>query len=217
MLNATMTRRSPHPNVPVCHIRRFEAFAAVGLGTTRGQRPGFLRDIRSYLFEGIDLSGIPIVQEDFQAWLDQRTQEAMRAVAGRPRREIWGVARKCVNLFLRACVYNHYLREAYPHLCKIVQLLEVPLDSRVGAGLQKASQGLLPPWPGLNGLTSRTNKQFQEYAKRYAAEKDYPARVFVDHELWLTKELHECPRTRPEAAPPSGQRNCSHSRRSTSR
>ena len=115
------------------------------------------------------------------------------------------MARKCVNLFLRACVYNHYLREAYPHLRRIVQLLEVPLDSRVGTGLHKSSQGLLPPWPGLNGLTSGINKQFQEYAEKYAAETGYPARVFVDHELWLAKELRDCPRTRREAAPPSGR------------
>ena len=197
MLMPTMAQRTPDRNVPVCHIRRFEAFAAIGLGTTRGQRPGFLSDMRSYLFEGIDLSSIPIAEEDFQAWLDQRTQEAVRAVARRPRRELWGVARKCVNLFLRACVYNHYLREAYPHLRQIVQLLEVPLDSRVGMGLHRFSGGLLPRWPGLNGLTSKTNKQFQEYARKYAAGKRYPARVFVDHDLWLPTDAHGSPCVRP--------------------
>ncbi len=185
MILPTMARNTRERNVPVCHIQHFEAFAAVGLGTTRGQPAGFLRSIRSYLANDIDLSSIPVSRKGFGMWLDQRTQEAMRAVARRPRKGIWGVARKSINLFLRACVYNHYLREAYPRLCRVVKLLEVPLDSRVGKRLHDSYPELLPPWPGLNGLTPETNEQFQQCAERYADQRRYPARVFMDHEFWL--------------------------------
>lgn len=62
----------------------------------------------------------------------------------------WGHARKCLNIFLRRVVYDHYLRQRYG-LGAIEQALEVPLDKNVAVGITSAAKryGLSPPPSGI--------------------------------------------------------------------
>ena len=152
--------------------------------------------MRSFLLDGVDLSSIPDTEEEFRVWLDLRTQDAVRNVARKARGKCWGVARKSINLYLRACVYNHYLRENYPCLCRIVQWLEVPLDSRVGKKLHDLYPSRSRPWTSIKGLTAKTSAQFQQCAKQYAETMGYPARVFVDHEFYLPSYMDDSPPVR---------------------
>ena len=90
-----------------------------------------------------------------------------------------------MNLFLRSCLYNHYLRKAYG-LSAIESWLEIPLDSVVAKALRReATSGELPPWPGLKHLTPEAHARFQSYADKSAKHRGLPARVLLDNYLWL--------------------------------
>jgi hypothetical protein len=98
---------------------------------------------------------------------------------------LWGVARKSLNLFLRGCLYNIYLRKRY-RLHRIETLLEIPLDSKVAKGLKEQYEDSLPgTWPGLKRLESDESERFQSFATILAKKRKLPARVFLDHPFYL--------------------------------
>jgi len=165
-------------------MQRFVAVSAVGPSAVRNQGKGVLSAIRRYLGE-IDLGSIPKNTTDFAAWLNQQTEGMLNAiedlVASRP----WGTARKALNLFLRACLYNHYLQQEY-RLQRTEQWLEIPVDSVVARALKrKAGRGKLPRWQGLVNLTEEDNHRFQAYARRLAKAEGLQAVVHLDIYLWL--------------------------------
>ncbi len=163
-------------------IKGFVAEDAVGVTALRGQVSGTRKAVLAFL-NVIVLSQIPNSDgATFEHWLDDQT-ERLRQTLPDPKKP-WGVARKALNLFLRSCVYNHYLREAND-LDVLEPLLEVPLDSVVGKGLRNESGGALPPWGTLKTLKSEVSRLFQEHATRLAIERGLPARVFLDNYLWL--------------------------------
>ena len=107
-------------------------------------------------------------------------------------RKPWGVARKTLNLFLRSCFYNYYLRKAYG-LAEVGRWLEVPLDSVVARELKQDARrgalprwqrrGALPRWQGLGRLNREDSEKFQEYARVCAAACNLPVTVLLDNYL----------------------------------
>ena len=167
----------------IATIQRFTAVECIGPSALRGQGTGVISATRGYL-AGLKLGRIPQRSHGrFDAWLDRHTETLLDTlpVAGRP----WGAARKGLNLFLRASLYNYYLREAHA-LGMIEPWLEIPLDSVTANALKRdAGRGALPQWPGLKHLTPEASAEFQAYAGTLAKQMHLPARVFLDNYLWL--------------------------------
>jgi hypothetical protein len=163
-------------------IKEFVAYDAVGVTAVRGQRPR-TRDAVLKFLNRMEIAQIPRTKVAFKRWLDQQTMLLAKKLPD-PAKP-WGVARKALNLYLRACCYNHYLRGQYC-LGDIETLLEVPVDSKVAGGLREANTWmLLPSWKGLKGLEPRANEAFQECAVVLSKRMGLPARVFLDHFLFL--------------------------------
>ncbi len=164
-------------------IQQFAAVDAVGTSAVRGQPTGTKAKIQEYL-KKIRLNTIPSgTFSDFKAWLNHQT----RCIQRKPPNPNapWDIARKTLNLFLRACYYNHYLRRRYK-LAKIGKWLEVPLDGIVARELKRdAGKGMLPPWAGLKRLEQQDSDEFQKHAHEYAAACKLPVPIFLDNYLWL--------------------------------
>jgi len=164
-------------------LQEFNAVGALGGNALRNQERGVVRAIQSHLV-GFQLRGIPSHQAvAYEQWLDDRTEGILAALQVQVRP--WGTARKAINLFMRACICDHYLRREY-HLERIEPLAEIPLDRIVATALkQRAGRGRLPAWPGLKHLGRPAHREFQRFASEYAQELHLPARVYLDNYLWL--------------------------------
>src|SRR5687767_2834030 len=115
-------------------VQRFIA-NSFGIGVIRGMAPpGTLECIWKFLGKTLDLTQVSSVSPcDFQHELDEQTRQFIDAMPDGGKQ--WGMARKCLNLFLRDALYNFYLRDAYG-LGKLEGVLEIPLDSHVGKALR---------------------------------------------------------------------------------
>ena len=189
-----MNSRRKHPTrmttALLARIKHFVVVDAVGISAVRGQHKGTRRAVIKYL-KRIDLSHIPRRSASFTKWLDAQTECLRQRLPGAKysNLKLWGVARKVLNLFLRGCLYNHYLHGKY-RLDRIQTLLEIPLDSVVANKLKdkaaRADKASLPRrWPGLKHLTHADSDQYQKYAAELAKKMNLPAIVFLDNYLWL--------------------------------
>jgi hypothetical protein len=116
----------------------------------------------------------------FSGALDDATEGLQRAFP-KPARN-WGLARKSINLFLRDCLSNVYLRDA--HSLQMAELLyEVPLDTITGTTLHRLAGGTLPRWRTLRDLTPAVSDDFQAVAARIAGERGI-ARMHLDAIWW---------------------------------
>lgn len=140
-------------------------------GAVRAGR-GFLCDIDLRVFRTPNPSHFRTVLDDTTEGLHQAFPEAARH---------WGLARKGLNIFLRDCLSNAYLREAYS-LQTAEPLYEVPLDATTGEMLSRLSEGALPAWGSVRDLTPELSDAFQALAATIAGEKGI-ARVHLDA-LW---------------------------------
>ena len=163
--------------------KEFMAVNSTSGSALRNQEPGVVKTIQRRLGE-LSLGEIPTDSaEQYERWLDRTTDRVLRGVRARIRP--WGTVRKATNLFLRACICDHYLRSEYG-LARIEPWAEMPLDSIVAGALKRAAgRGRLPGWPGLKHLDCRTNREFQAFAERHARELGVPARIYLDYHLWL--------------------------------
>lgn len=164
-------------------MQDFLAVAAPSGAALRNQERGVLKVVQKQL-KIVELREVPFGSAiAYRRWLDRHTQTMLGAmtVMIKP----WGTARKALNLFMRSCICDHYLRTEY-RLDRIERLAEIPLDSIVAKALkQEAGRGQLPTWPGLKRLTKDQNDQFQAFAEGYAEELGLLARVYLDNYLWL--------------------------------
>jgi len=166
-------------------VQKFTGIQAVSVSTVRGLPEGSLGKIQAYLgrlrlgrLAGMDGA-------DYARWLDAKTRDLQRKLRGRNKR--WGLARKSMNLFMRQCLYNTYLSRRF-RLARFQKQMEIPLDSRVAREFGKDARNTrrnLTEWPSLNGLKYRVSREYQEHAEDLASRKGLPARVFLDHYLWL--------------------------------
>ncbi len=166
-------------------IQHFVSLESVGQSAVRNQGKGTLKSVRKYL-ANIDLSKIPDNPIKFKSWLDKQTTRMLDSIEEITKHRPWGTARKALNLFLRTCLYNYYLRKEYK-LARLEKLLEIPLDSVVATALIKEARKNgeeLPRWPNLKTLTPSISDQYQRFARTLASLTKTPARVHLDVILW---------------------------------
>jgi hypothetical protein len=163
-------------------IKERAAVVAVGPSTARGQgAPGVVDALRDALKE-VPLSRFSKSgQGGFRRALDASTQSVMQTLP-RPARS-WGLARKCLNIFLRDCFYNAYLRDAYG-LVAAEPWFEIPLDRVVAEGLKENVGMALPRWPGVKRVSPELSTDYQEAALVLSRCWGI-TRVHLDTYLWI--------------------------------
>jgi len=149
-------------------------------GTRSAGAKGAVRAGRAFLCE-IDLRTFRTPNAArFLAALDETTEGLRLAFPEEARH--WGLARKGLNIFLRDCLSNVYLREAYT-LQGAEPLYEVPLDSITGHALYDLSDGTLPRWGTVKDLTPEESEAYQDVAAQVAESRGI-ARVHLDAIWW---------------------------------
>lgn len=117
--------------------------------------------------------------------------------------------RRPLNIFVRRCLYNVYLRE-WHRLVRSEALFEVALD-RIVAGRIRALDETAPKWTTIKGLKREDSDLYQQAALRIASNKGF-ARVHLDA-LWWGKgygetdcgTLHRLPDPEPQLVLPVPQ------------
>lgn len=163
-------------------LAKLEARLAVGASTARGQgAKGVVRCLRESLGR-VDLSRFSGL--DDQRFAERLDLETVRLhhylpVAARS----WGLSRKCLNIFLRNCVYNSHLREAF-RLAPMEPFLEVPLDGKVVGELkERFPKAMLPRWRGVMHLDPGESEVFQVAAGELARAWSID-RIHLDAAFW---------------------------------
>ncbi|MGH7604124.1 MAG: hypothetical protein ACRENK_09030 [Gemmatimonadaceae bacterium] len=114
--------------------------------------------------------------------MDLSTDDLVRTLPGKARS--WGLARKCLNIFLHDAYYNSYLVREFG-LAQAEPFYEVPLDGVVARELKRrAGRGKLPPWLGVKHLTQPLSDVLQSYAQ-FCSETMGIARIHLDSYLWV--------------------------------
>ena len=163
-------------------LRRRLASTTVGPSAVRGMGPkGTVFAARDFL-ANIDVKKFNNKTErEFILSLNKTTQLFVKKMPDGAKH--WGTARKLLNLFLRAVVYNRFLCEKY-NLYHIEPWLEVPLDSNVAEGLRSELTGeTLPKWKTVIGLDKKTSHIYQTFASEIARAKG-ENRVHLDLIYW---------------------------------
>jgi len=176
-------------------LRLVQGFLAnsISISTVRRMGPsGTLQAARKFL-KDVNLRDLGRASPSaYERHLDTLTGSLQDAL---PSPAHWGVARKCLNLFLRDALYNFYLRSEFD-LAKFERNLEIPLDSHVGKALAVTPEGRdLPAWRSVVGLDSQLNSQFQQVAASVAKRKG-TYRVHLDLAYWRGQPLGPEPKPR---------------------
>ena len=162
--------------------------SAIGASTIRRMAPAGTAEIIKEYLRGVDIKSVRArSQSGFAKNLDAITDGLIKTLPVGSKH--WGMARKCVNIFLRNCLYNRYLCSHYK-LEQVERWLEVPLDSHVGNGLRiayKEMEGTLPRWNKVISLTHEQSDQYQQAASELAKKKGV-CRVHLDD--WLYRGEH---------------------------
>ena len=153
---------------------------AVGPSTTRGRGSrGAIAAARLHLGR-LSVTAFSVRdQTRFTRRLSSATRVLMHALP--PKARSWGLARKVLNIFLRDCLYNVYLRKAHG-LAAIEQMLEIPLDSITARAIREEMPEL-PRWPGVRNLTPDLSAAYQAAAMA-VAKREGIARVHLDAYWW---------------------------------
>lgn len=166
-------------------MQRHVAQLAANGSSLRNQGAGGVVAVARDFLEQVKLGRF--VRGDEQAFKSELDRVTEILCGGFPEKaRNWGAARKVLNLFLRDCLYQSYLAEAYG-LDRLREWLEVPLDSQVAEALLGEPSGhALPAWPGIKHLTRSQSAQYQKAAIS-AAEALQVARVDLDLWYWRPK------------------------------
>lgn len=142
-------------------LRNLIARKTPSASSVRGRPPkttelaqGFLRSLSLERFGTSD-------QAEYRRQLNAATR---RLAIKLPGQNNWGLARKLLNMFLRDCCYNAYLRSAY-RLGRAERFMEVPLDSLTIEAIAKRT-GL--PRISLRQLDSVRSEEYQRAARDWA-------------------------------------------------
>jgi putative transcriptional regulator len=117
--------------------------------------------------------------------LQLRLQEerARQKNSGNTEAELWGSARKVLNVFLCEAYFNRALERRY-NLREIAGWLEGPLDKQLATAIRKTAQqfGLKRPsaWPGIIRLDQKKSLDYQILAQEIAARMLLPARIYFE-------------------------------------
>ncbi|HEX4608723.1 MAG TPA: hypothetical protein VH092_11020 [Urbifossiella sp.] len=164
-------------------IQARTAAVAISPSTVRGQGEGGVVDAAREFLTELDLHRFGVGDaETFRAALREATNELKAAFPAKARS--WGLARKCLNIFLRDALYTCYLRDEYD-LALAEEWYELPLDSVVVKAMKKkAPRRSLPQWLGVKHLTPDDSTKYQVYALTLA-EKMGITRAHLDTYLWV--------------------------------
>jgi len=164
-------------------VQRRVATVAIGASVTRGSGAAGVVSAVSEHLAGLPLARFGVAEPRlYAAALNSATTSTQACMPARARS--WGLARKCLNLFLRDAFYNRYLASQF-RLQRAEALFEVPLDSVVARELKRWSgRGTLPQWPGLKHVSANLSEQFQAAALECARAMGIP-RVHLDTYLWV--------------------------------
>jgi hypothetical protein len=144
-------------------------------------RKGDIVHVRKFL-DGLDLRRFSD-PKNFKRRLDRSTMALAKLLP----KDLWGAARKFLNLYLRSVTYNFYLRRAYK-LDRVEHLLELPMDSFTARALrERCERRALPRWKGVSHLTPDANAVYQSFASKVAAQEDIH-RVHLDVFYWRSKK-----------------------------
>jgi hypothetical protein len=152
--------------------------SAVRLGKARKGVTG-MRSTARLFCSSLKLNQLP-EPATYAAMLDEWTHQLKRKFPKGG--QYWGVARKCLNIFMRDASYNSHLCEIYPRLKPLEDVLEVPLDRYVANGLldeHGATEFGLRRWDAIIRLTPQENHKFQQWAS-IVAEREGIFRVHLD-------------------------------------
>jgi hypothetical protein len=121
-------------------------------------------------------------ENSFRRVLDEKTERLRQSLPDGARD--WGLARKCLNIFLRDAFYNAYLRTEFGLSCA-EPWYEVPLDSQVARRLERVAlregrHPALPKWTTLKDLQPTANDCYQAFALELAQQNRITARVHLD-------------------------------------
>ncbi len=133
-------------------LLNFLANTSVGSSAVRNQGRGIIDVIRDCIKYEFDFdkffSALTTCDASYQHYLDRFTS-VMAWLPGFDEHDelnghyvTWGTARKCINLFIRSCVYNNRFCETYGlrvndfNTKSYMQRLEIPLDSYAVAAIK---------------------------------------------------------------------------------
>jgi hypothetical protein len=152
--------------------------SAVRLGKGRKGITGMRSKARTFC-AGLRLDQLP-EPRTYAATLDQWTDQLKHKFPKGGRH--WGVARKCLNIFMRDASYNVHLCDMYPSLKILEHVLEVPLDSYTANGLLGEGDAKafgLKRWDAIIRLMPEQHQRFQQWAQ-IVADKNGICRVHLD-------------------------------------
>lgn len=174
------------PAIPLVEAMRLRlARMSVGPSTARSQGGA---GIVAVLREGLSEVALPSLctgtEAGFKRALDRET---LRLFGRLPKGTgSWGLARKCLNIYLRDCLYDRGVNAKF-HFERCEAYLELPLDSLVGKALRSRFGDAVPAWATLKNLTPEGSGDYQAAAGALA-DLWGMARVHLDLYLWLGLE-----------------------------
>src|ERR1700733_11061507 len=135
--------------------------------------PSFVKTPRQFC-ANIDLTAlIRLDPSAYPAWLNGQTNALMESF---PKKDLWGPARKSINIFMGMASLNRLLCDAYG-LEGFQNVLEVPLDGEVGRQLCKFERDRnplgnreCPKWTTIKALRPVDGEKFQRIAEVMAKE-----------------------------------------------
>ena len=154
---------------------------AIGPSTVRGKKgKGVIQNSRRFL-RSIRLQSFGVSDAAFRRVLNRTTDQLARKLPKHSRQ--WGLARKVLNIFLRDCLYNFYLRRAHS-LHRAERFLELPLDSITARQVRQDTRRKKPTaWPGVRRLPKTLSDEYQNAAQEIARKKGM-ARLHLDALWW---------------------------------
>jgi hypothetical protein len=187
-------------------VQRRVAVVAIGPSAVRGKgNTGVASAAREFL-ASLSLASFAVTDcRAFREALKSATEQLQNSF---PKEGgSWGLARKCVNLFLCDAFFNRYLHLEYG-LAVAEEFFEIPLDGIVAKALSQyvrdplrllkrlapldcialkpngAKVKPLPTWPGVKHLTPLVSDAYQEVARDLAGALRI-TRVHLDTFLWV--------------------------------
>jgi hypothetical protein len=138
---------------------------------------GFVSAAITFL-SNIDLSQLATLSPSaYPQWLDAQTNALMATF---PIANLWGPARKAVNIFMVMASLNMFLRSAYG-LGQFEDVLEVPLDNtverklrRFGRAQKLFSRVTFPKWDSIKKLDAANGAKYQQIADAMAKQLGIP-------------------------------------------
>jgi len=171
----------------LAEMQRYIAKVGITASALRNLRAKDLVRTAQEFLTHIDLTPLRTIDPSgYPGWLEGETLALME----RPpfNDELWGPARKSMNIFMVMASLNRFLCAAYA-LDHLENVLEVPLDNQVATKLLKWAKGTglsqegLPQWISIKKLDRENSEKFQKVAGEIATELAIP-RGRLDVTLW---------------------------------